>query len=76
MVAQQYNCWSDAVLLGNLVDDLVLEQRATGATQGAVGGNVNALLLAEVDNLLLWQQRVILDLVGGGDNCGLRKQLL
>ena len=37
---------------------------------------MDALLLAEVDDLLLGQERVVLDLVGSGDDGCLSKQLL
>jgi hypothetical protein len=37
---------------------------------------VNALFLAKVDDFLLGQQRVVLDLVGGGRDGGLGEQLL
>ena len=37
---------------------------------------MDALLLAEVDDLLLWQERVVFDLVGGGDDGGLGEELL
>jgi len=37
---------------------------------------VNALLLAEVDNLLLRETGVVLDLVDGGDDSGMRQKLL
>lgn len=76
VVAQEHNGGSDAVLLCDLVDDFVLEQRRASATEWAVGGDVDALLLAKVDNLLLWAQWVVLDLVDGGDNGGFGKQLL
>ena len=68
MVAQENGGGADAVLLRNLIHFLVFEQRRSSATQRAVCGDVNALVLAEVDDLLLWQQRVVFDLVdGGGD---------
>jgi hypothetical protein len=37
---------------------------------------VDALLLAEVDNLLLRERRVVLDLVDGGDDGSMREELL
>ena len=37
---------------------------------------MNALLVAKVNNFLLRQRRVVLNLVGGGDNGGLRQELL
>ena len=37
---------------------------------------MDALLLAEVNNFLLWAQWVVLDLVDSGDNGGLGQKLL
>lgn len=37
---------------------------------------MNALLLAEVDNLLLWAKWVVLNLIDGGDDSSFGKQLL
>jgi hypothetical protein len=37
---------------------------------------VDALLLAEIDNFLLGQRRVVLDLVDRGDDSGVREELL
>lgn len=37
---------------------------------------MNTSLVAEVDNLLLGEQRVVLDLVGSGDNGGLGQKFL
>lgn len=74
--AQQNSSGSNTALLGNGHDRLGSEQRATGAAQRAVRGDVDALLVAEVDDLLLWQGGVVLDLVGGGDDGGLGQELL
>ena len=76
VVAKEYDGGTDAVLLGDLVDTLVLEQRRASAAQGAICGNVDALFLAKVNDFLLWAQRVVLDLVDGGDNGSLGEQLL
>ncbi len=76
MVGEE-NCGRrDVVLLCNSNDTLVLEERRACAAERAVGGDVNALLLAEVNNLLLGQKRVVLDLVGSRNDGGLREQLL
>ena len=37
---------------------------------------MNALLLAEVNNFLLWAQWVVLDLIDGGDDGSLGQKLL
>lgn len=76
MPAQQNSRRRHPALLGNLDDGLRGEQGAAGAAQGTVGGDVNALGLAEVDNLLLGQGGVVLDLVDGRDNGGLGKEFL
>ena len=62
MVAQQDGAGADLVLLGEFVDGLLLEQGAARAAQGAVGGDVDALGLAKVDNLLLRAVWVVLNL--------------
>lgn len=76
MIAQQHGPGGDALLLGDLDDGRGREQRATGAAKGAVGHDVDALLPAKVDNLLLRQRRVVLDLVDGGHDGAVREQLL
>lgn len=64
------------MLLGDLDDGLRRQQRATGATQGRIGHDVDALLLAEVDELLLGKLRVVLDLVDGRNGGGVGQELL
>lgn len=76
MVTQENNGGSNAVLFCNLVDNLVSEQRRASATKRAVRRDVNALFLAEVVNLLLWAQWVVLNLVDGWDNGGFGEELL
>ncbi len=76
VVAQQDGGGVDAVLLGELDDGLGGEQRAARAAEGAVRHEVDALLLAEVVDLLLGQLRVVLDLVDGRDHRGVRQELL
>ena len=53
MIAQQHDRRPNVMLLRDLQDTLVLEQRAARAAQRTIRSNVNALVLAEVDNLLL-----------------------
>lgn len=76
MIAQQDCSRANVVLLGNLDDRLGFEHGTACATEGAVGHNVNALLLAEIDDLVLRQSRMVLNLVDGWDNCCLGQQLL
>lgn len=76
MVAQENSPRADALLLSNLLDALVLEQRAAGAAERAVRHDLDALALAEVDKVVLGQGRVILDLVRGGHDLGLGEELL
>lgn len=76
MPAQQNSSRSNAALLRNGHDRLGSEQRAAGAAQRTVRGDVDAFLLAEVDDLLLRQGGVVLNLVGGGHDGGLWEELL
>ena len=76
MVAEEDGGGRDALLLGNLDDGLGGHHGTTSATQGAVGNNVDALLLAVVDNLLLGQAGVVLNLVDGGNDGGVGQKLL
>lgn len=76
MIAQQDSRRLDAVLLRDLDHGLGREQRAARAPQRAVRHDVDALLLAEVDDLLLGERRVVLDLVDGGDHGGVGEELL
>lgn len=71
MVAQKNRGGTDALLLRNLYHRLGTHQRSTRAAQGTVGHNMDALLLAQIYNLLLRKTRVVLDLVDGGDDLGL-----
>jgi hypothetical protein len=64
------------VLLGNLDNGLGLEHGAARATERAISHDVDALLVAEVDDLLLREGRVVLDLVDSRDNGRLSQQLL
>lgn len=76
VVAEEDGRGRDALLLGYLDDGLRGHDGAASAAEGAVGLNVDALLLAEVDNLLLGKARVVLDLVDSGDDGGMRQKLL
>jgi hypothetical protein len=74
--AKQNSSRSNSALVGDSHDGLGSEQRATSAAQWAVSGDVDAGLVAEIDNLLLGEQGVVLDLVGSGDNSGLGQEFL
>lgn len=76
VVTQENDGGSNAVLFRDLVDNLVLEQRRASAAERAVRGDVDALFFAEVVDLLLWAQWVVLDLVDGWDNGGFGEELL
>lgn len=64
------------VLLGNLGDLLTLDQGGVGRSEGGVSSEVDALGLAELEQLPLGVLGVELDLVGGGDNLGGGEELL
>ncbi len=76
MVAQQHGRRVDGVLGRDLDDGLGLHQRPARAAQRAVGHDVDALGLAQVDDLLLRQRRVVLDLVDGRDHGAVGEELL
>ena len=76
MIAQQHRRRADAMFLRDVQHALVLEQRRPRAAERAVRGDVDAFFLAVVYDFLLGKQRVVFDLVGGGGDGGLRKELL
>lgn len=76
VVGEENRSRSNVVLLCGGDDTLVIEERRACAAERAVGGDMDALLLAEVNDLLLGQKRMVLDLIGGGDDGGLCEQLL
>jgi hypothetical protein len=76
MKTQQNGNRRDIVFLGNLNHRLRSCQRASSTTQRAVGGDVDPLRLAKVDDFLLREGRVVLDLIDGGHSCSVGKQLL
>lgn len=61
-------------LLGNLLNDVVLNEQGQAETvvaEGGVGGDVDALLLGVLDEgAVLLEEGVALDLVDGGDDAG------
>lgn len=76
MPAQQDRGWVDTLLLRNLDNGLCCQQRTARAAERAVCRDVNALLLAEVDRLLLGKAGVVLNLVDSRDHGGLGEELL
>lgn len=72
MIAEENSRGRNTLLLGNLNNRLSGHDWATCAAKRTVGLNVDALLLTEVDNLLLRELGVVLDLVNGGDDGGMR----
>lgn len=74
--ADQDSSGRNAVLLCHLLDGSSLHDGSAGAAEGTVGSDDDALSLAEVDDLLLGEKRVVLDLVDGGDDLGLLEELL
>ena len=71
----QHLCRAGVVVVGDVMEDRVFQQhrfilgleavRAVGGAQRGIGGQVNALLLAEAQHLFLLQIRMQFDLVHG-----------
>lgn len=76
VVAEEDRSSADTTLLSDLCNRIRSHERAASASKRAVSDDVDALFVAEVDNLLLGQGGVILDLVDSGDNLGLGEELL
>lgn len=76
VVAQQDCACGNALLLRNLDHRLCSHERAARAAQRAVSHDVDAIVLAKVDNLLLGKAGVVLNLVDGGDHGGVGEELL
>lgn len=72
MIAEKNSRGRNTLLLGNLDHRLSGHDWATCAAKRTVGLNVDALLLTEVDDLLLRELWVVLDLVNGWDDGGMR----
>lgn len=73
---QQHRRRAHTLPVGHLDDRVSRHERAARAAQRTVRRHVDALFLAEIDNLLLRQRRVVLDLVDGRDDGRLRQKLL
>lgn len=77
-----------AVLVGNLADDVVLEERSEGLgvgevelveggrAEGGVGGDGDTLVLGEADEVGLDEVGVVLDLKGGGADLGVAEEVV
>lgn len=76
MITQQHNRRPNIMLLRDFQHTLVLKQRAAGTSQWTICRDMDAFAFAEIDNLLLWQQRVVFDLVRGRCDCCFSEQLL
>lgn len=76
MPAQENSRRSNTPLIRNLDNRRRRKQRTPRAPQRAVRGDMDALLFAEVDNLLLRERRVVLDLVDGRHDGRLRQEFL
>lgn len=73
---QQHRRRSYTPLLRNLHHGLGREQRTTGRSQWTIRLDQNTFGLAEIDNFLLRQVRMVLNLVCGGHNGCFGQQLL
>lgn len=51
------------MLLGDLEDTLILEERRAGTAERRISSDVNTLRFAKVDDFLLGEKRVVLNLV-------------
>jgi hypothetical protein len=76
VIAEENSGGGNATLLGNGHNGLRSEHGAAGAAQRAVGCDMDAGLVTEVDNLLLGQRGVVLNLVDSGNNSSLGQELL
>lgn len=76
MPAQQHSRRLNTVLLRNLHHPLIPHEGAPSRPQRRVRHDVDTLLLAQIHNLLLRQQRVVLNLVHRRHDLRLRQQLL
>lgn len=75
MVAEQDSSSRNSLLLSNLDNGLGGHQRAACTAQRAIGHDVNTVFSAEINNLLLGEAGMVLNLVDGGDNGGVREEL-
>lgn len=76
MVAEENCGGADAALLGNLHNGSRAHKRPAGRAERAVSHDVDALVLAKVDDLLLGKAGVVLDLIDGRDDLGMGEKLL
>ena len=76
MVTQQHRARWHPMSARDLEHLLVLQQRTARAPQRTIGRDVDAFALAEIDNVLLRQVRVVFDLVDGGHDADVREEFL
>lgn len=76
MKTEEYGSRRDTLLLSQLDNDWHLGQGRPGAAEGRVRHDVHARGGARVQDLLLRQPRVVLDLVHGRGDLGLREELV
>jgi hypothetical protein len=76
VVAEQDCPGTNLMLLRYLQNCLILKQWRSCAAQWAICCNVDPFFFAEIYDFLLRQERVVFDLIGGGNDGCLREQLL
>lgn len=75
MVAEEHSRGRNAFLISNLDNGLSTHDGTTCAAKRTVSLNMDALLLAEVNDLLLGKLRVVFDLVNSGHDSCMRQKL-
>ena len=68
--------WMDAVLIRDLLDYLVLQQRRVIGSERGIRGEDDALLRAELDDVVLRARGVQFYLVDGGNNLAVGEEPL
>lgn len=76
VIAKKDRGRTNALLLSKLDHRRRRHDGATGTSKRAVSHDVDALFVAQVDNLLLRQARVVFDLIDSGNNLGMGKEFL
>lgn len=72
---QEYIPLSHTVFLGELFHPRVGEERPARRAEGTVRFDDDAVFLAQVDDLFLREERVVFDLVDGGDDAAVGEEL-
>lgn len=68
MPTQQNSSRLNALPLRNLNNRLRRKKRTSRTPERTIRRNMNPLLLTQIDDFLLWEGRVIFELVYGGDD--------